>query len=362
MSGLTSSLFDYDLPGDAIAQTPAPKRDRSRLLLVNRERRAISHHSFHELPDLLPEGASIFRNTARVLPARLRARRPSGGAMECLLLRPSKISGRWWCLLKPGRKAKVACEFGLEGVFTAIVLEKKADGTALVGFDLKGLGSVTELAEEYGEMPLPHYIRRPDSELAKERYQTVYANPEKSVAIAAPTAGLHFTEETFKRIRGRGYKCYDLQLHIGMGTFKPLTAEELRGHRMHTEFYEIPPDTQSAIRSEEARPRVAVGTTSLRAMEDFRRKVDAKRSPIAELPPRSWREETDLFVYPPHTFAAVDCLLTNFHLPRSTLMCLVAAFLSPGETEGIDWLKEIYRRAMERNYRFYSYGDAMFII
>ena len=362
MSGLKSSLFDYDLPGEAIAQTPAPKRDRSRLLLVHRERRAISHHWFHELPDLLPEGATLFRNTARVLPARLQARRPSGGAMECLLLRPSEIRGRWWCLLRPGRKAKVARGFGLEGVFRATVLKKEADGTALVEFDLKGLKSVTELAEKYGDMPLPHYIRRPDSKLDKERYQTVYANPEKPVAIAAPTAGLHFTEETFKRIKGRSCKCYDLQLHIGLGTFKPLTAEDLRGHHMHTEIYEIPPETQSAIRSEEARPRVAVGTTSLRAMEDFRRKVDAKKSPIAEFAPHAWRGETDLFIYPPHIFAAVDCLLTNFHLPRSTLMCLVAAFLSPGETEGIDWLQEIYRRAMEHNYRFYSYGDAMFII
>lgn len=362
MSRLTSSLFDYNLPDEAIAQTPARKRDRSRLLLVNRETKAIGHHSFHELPELLTAGASIFRNTARVLPARLRACRPSGGAVECLLLRPSKIQRRWWCLLRPGRKAKATRSFGLNGIFTATILEKKSDGTALVGFELKGLDSVTELAEKYGEIPLPHYIKKKESKLDKERYQTVYANREESVAIAAPTAGLHFTPETFERIGKRGCRCYDLQLHIGLGTFKPLTTEELQNHHMHTEIYEIPPTTQWAIRSQEGRPRVAVGTTSLRAMEDFRTKTDSARRPIKVIPSHSWREETDIFIYPPHTFTATDSLLTNFHLPRSTLMCLVAAFLTPGDIEGIEWLKEIYRQAIESNYRFYSYGDAMFII
>lgn len=355
---MDTSLFDYDLPASAIAQTPAERRDQSRLLLVDRAAGRLSHHVFSEFPALLPENSWLFRNNVRVLKARLRAQKPSGGQVECLLLRPAAAPDEWWCLLKPGRRLKPGAVFGQEGLFSATVTEKTPEGECRVAFKTENNLSVLELAERIGEMPLPHYIRREAGQPAdEERYQTVYANPAKTCAAAAPTAGLHFTPDLLSELEHRRVPIHDLTLHIGLGTFKPITADRIEEHNIHREHYEIGPETIRALRPAEAKTRVAIGTTSARAMEDFFK----KQLPDSEYL-QGFSAEADIFIYPPASFAAVDALLTNFHLPGSTLMCLVAAFLAPGGTTGIKWLKEIYFEAIAKGYRFYSYGDAMLIV
>jgi S-adenosylmethionine:tRNA ribosyltransferase-isomerase len=358
-----AAQFDYHLPEECIAQVPAERRDRSRLLLVNRSTGQVADHFFRELPHLLPQPATCFRNTVSVLKARVRAERPGGGEVECLLLRPgdSEPAREWWCLLRPGKRLPVGATFARDGLFSARVSDKRPDGTALVRFTLQQHPSVVEMADALGEMPLPPYIRRatddPRAELDKERYQTVYADPAKPHAVAAPTAGLHFTPQIIERMLADGNRFADLTLHVGLGTFKPIQTERIEEHVMHEEYYEIPEPTRAALHARDNRIKLAVGTTSLRAMEDYFR--NTRRSPAP--PSGSFGRYADLFVYPPDTFTT-DALLTNFHLPRSTLLCLVSAFLTPGSTDGIRWLKQIYQAAIKRNYRFYSYGDAMLIL
>lgn len=370
---MNTDLFDYDLPERLIAQTPAARREDSRLLVVERRTGKLSHCIFRDLPDLLPAGTRLFRNNAAVLQARLPGiREGSGGKVECLLLRPGEIPTRWWCLLKPGKKA-ASGTFGIEGVYRARVIAKEecteGGGEYLVEFEiLLPQGNVLDIAAQIGSLPLPPYITRSRpkdqdfSALDKERYQTVYAFRDNPVAAAAPTAGLHFSDALLEQLRERGIPQYDLTLHIGLGTFQPIKSTTIEAHPMHKEFYTIPAATreQLEIVKPESSPRLAVGTTSLRAMEDFARRRAAGDPLIPAT--GSVAATAGLFVYPPQTISGADIMITNFHLPKSTLMCLISTFLAPGDLRGIQWLKEIYTEAVSRNYRFYSYGDAMLIL
>ena len=350
-------LFDYELPQERIAQTPAQRREWSRLMVVDRQTGKIEHLRFSDLPDVLPDRARLFRNNASVLKARLRGRKPSGGAVECFLLHPSSEANCWVCLLKPGRRLQKGAEFGMDGVYRARVIDKTAEGEALVQFETAPGDSVLALSERIGAIPLPPYIERAqdDARLAQDavRYQTVYADPSQKVAVAAPTAGLHFSQGVLDRLQQKGVPCYDLTLHVGIGTFRPVKVKQVEDHPIHHELYHIPQATLQALHAPQLGPRVAVGTTSLRAIED----AFAKNASDAA----DFDGDAGIYIYPPRTFAGADALITNFHLPRSTLLCLVSAFLTPGKTDGIRWIKELYAEAIDRGYRFFSYGDAMLL-
>ena len=430
MSALATDLFDYPLPERLIAQQPAQRRDESRLLVVDRKTRTLAHRHFRDLPEYLRTGDTLFRNNAAVIPARLHAVRPTGGQVECLLLRPAtdttglpadlsaigsataeatratsrmtcppspslrrtasalaSLGEGWWCLLRPGKKLPVGATFAREGCFTGTVLEKTDDGLARVSFATTD-GDIVAVANRIGEMPLPPYITGHDNaeahRLDQERYQTVYADRGHQVAAAAPTAGLHFTPELLATLAAQGVAFADLTLHVGLGTFRPIMADKIEDHAIHREVYEIPAATQRALGETKGR-RIAVGTTSVRSIEDFlSRFPDSHREASAGSrgDPADWiasssrpsgiprhdRHESDfmgeagIYLYPPRDFRGVDALITNFHQPRSTLLCLVSAFLTPGSTDGISWLKEIYAEAVAREYRFFSYGDAMLIL
>ena len=361
MPSLPTELFDYHLPDHLIAQTPAGRRDESRLLVVDRQSRSIAHRRFRDLPDYLGTTDTLIRNDAAVLPARLHAVRPTGGAVECFLLRPDQTkhaTERWWCLLRPGKRLPAGSTFARPEEFVATVVDKHDDGVALVEFTSTRDESVTELANRLGRMPLPPYISRDKDEAPNrddhERYQTVYANRQRQVAVAAPTAGLHFTPELLTQLEAQHVASATVTLHVGLGTFRPIVAEDVTDHEIHREIYEIPEATQRIIRRTDQR-RVAVGTTSVRSIEDYlSRPIDEVTGPFLG--------EAGIFIHPPAAFRGVDALITNFHQPRSTLLCLVSAFLHPGGTEGIAWLHEIYREAIAREYRFFSYGDAMLIL
>ncbi len=359
---LPTELFDYALPSHLIAQTPAAKRDHSRLLVVDRHRRTVAHHVFSELPAFLRPGDCLIRNNAAVLPARLFARRGGGGMTECFLLRPTSEENTWWCLLRPGKKLPVGARFSREDGFRATVLEKDAEGCARISFETTGGESIVAVANRLGAVPLPPYITRDDPQGAArasdlERYQTVYAQRDRQVAVAAPTAGLHFTPELLATLREAGIATADVTLHVGLGTFKPISTPTVEEHAIHREVYELPPETQARLFPPQGGRRVAVGTTSVRCIEDFLGKYAA---PLPSGQP--YLGEASLFVYPPRAFRGVDALITNFHQPRSTLLCLVAAFLAPGSTDGIAFLHEVYREAVARQYRFLSFGDAMLIV
>jgi S-adenosylmethionine:tRNA ribosyltransferase-isomerase len=356
---LRTELFDYPLPERLIAQTPAPRRDQSRLLVVDRHAHTVAHQVFADLPDLLLAGDTLFRNNAAVLPARLFAQRPSGGQVECLLLRPAGSDNEWWCLLRPGRKLSPGATFLRTDAFKATVLAKESDGVARVAFTTPGGEAIAAVANRLGEVPLPPYILRhhtaEERRLDLERYQTVYADRAHQVAVAAPTAGLHFTPELLARLAAGGVRFADVTLHVGLGTFRPIATETVEGHAIHREIYELPLETQHQLFAIGGGRRIAVGTTTVRSVEDFLRRHSAPLD-------RPHVAEADLFIYPPGRFRGVDALVTNFHQPRSTLLCLVAAFLAPGSIDGVAWIKEIYAEAVACEYRFFSYGDAMLIL
>lgn len=367
---MKTDLFDYPLPERLIAQVPTDRRDASRLLVVHRAGRRIEHRHFFEVGEYLRSGDQLFRNNAAVIPARLRAVRPTGGEVECLLLRPAS-PGRedpaadqpeWWCLIRPGRKLPVGATFAAPGAFTATVREKTDDGLARIRFET-GSGDILAVANRIGEMPLPPYITGHGSPVEqardRDRYQTVYADRAHQVAAAAPTAGLHFTPELLAKLAAQGVQFHDLTLHVGLGTFRPIATEHVEDHAIHREVYEIPAATRRAL-SATNRRRIAVGTTSVRTIEDYLAAAPAETGDPD--PGHPHLAEASIYIHPPRAFRGVDALITNFHQPRSTLLCLVSAFLTPGSTDGIAWLKEIYAEAVGREYRFFSYGDAMLIL
>ncbi len=359
MPPLDTALFDYELPPRLIAQTPAARRDHSRLLVVDRAAHSVAHYTFADLPQFLRAGDTLFRNNAAVLPARLHAQRPTGGQVECFLLRPIDGEQTWRCLVKPGKKLPAGATFAHpDGAFTGEIAAKDADGSVLVRFTTPNDEPIAAVANRLGEVPLPPYIERRDNTQRAEdlsRYQTVYADRARQVAVAAPTAGLHFTPELLATLSAQGVRAADVTLHVGLGTFKPITTDTIEAHAIHRERYELPVGTQRALFPPLAGRRIAVGTTTVRSVEHF---LSAHAAPVdhAQL------AEADIYIYPPRTFRGVDALITNFHQPRSTLLCLVAAFLAPGSTDGIAWLHQIYAEAIARDYRFFSYGDAMLIL
>lgn len=361
MPPLATDLFDYSLPPHLIAQTPSAQRDQSRLLVVDRAAHTVSHRTFADLPNFLRPGDTLFRNNAAVLPARLYARRPTGGQVECFLLRPVEGENVWRCLIRPGKKLPIGATFAHEtGAFSGAVVSKFDDGSALVRLSTPNGEQITAVANRLGDVPLPPYIERADrthrdDDLA--RYQTVYADRTRQVAVAAPTAGLHFTPEIFAALNARGVATAEITLHVGLGTFKPIMTDTVEAHEIHRELYELPSATQRALFPPLSGRRIAVGTTSVRSIEHF---LSTRGAPLGG--EQTHFSEADTFIFPPRVFRGVDALITNFHQPRSTLLCLVAAFLAPGSSDGIAWLRDVYAEAIAREYRFFSYGDAMLIL
>lgn len=334
--------FYYDLPEELIAQTPLEQRDHSRLMTLDRQTGAIGHHHFYDILDMVRPGDCLVLNDSRVLPARLLGHRPTGGAVEVLLLRDLG-NKKWECLCKPGRKMQVDQEviFG-DGKLRAVVREVQEDGNRVIEFFYEGI--FLEVLEHLGKMPLPPYIK---AELQdQERYQTVYSKEVGSAA--APTAGLHFTTELLEQIRAKGVNTAFVTLHVGLGTFRPVKAEEVTDHHMHSEFCMISQETAELLnRTKQAGGRViCVGTTSCRTLESL---VNDDGTFEAK---SKW---TEIFIYPGYRFKAMDALITNFHLPESTLVMLVSAFA------GREHVLHAYEEAVKERYRFFSFGDAMFI-
>jgi S-adenosylmethionine:tRNA ribosyltransferase-isomerase len=359
------SDFDFDLPAERIAQRPLDERDASRLLLLDRASGAWDDRNFRELPELLRGEELIVVNNTRVLPARLFGRRagihaePPGGnnpargeflqaPIEVLLVRKLDAD-TWETLVRPGRKIPVGerIVFG-EGELEARVEARGEYGLRVLRFSSRN--GFDEILARLGHIPLPPYIKREDEPLDRERYQTVYAR--QGSAVAAPTAGLHFTPEILRRLRDRGIEIAEITLDVGLGTFEPVRAERLEDHKIHTEDYDIPESTVAAIeRARQAnRPVLAVGTTVVRALEDAAEKNAGRDGAI-----KPGKAEAEIFLYPGKTFRIINQLLTNFHLPQSSLLALVGAFA------GQENVLRAYRHAVESGYRFYSYGDAMLI-
>ena len=345
--------FDYELPSAAIAQVPAEPRDASRLLVLDRRAStpghpSLAHHTFAELGELLHPGDLLVINDSRVIPARLPATRPGGAPAEILLLHPlAGEPNRWEALVRPSRRVAAGTMLTLRGGDHVEVGERLGDGTRIVSFEREP----AEVMAAAGETPLPPYIR--DRSSSAERYQTVYARPPGSAA--APTAGLHFTKALLRSLNEAGVRLASVTLHVGLDTFRPLEGGFVDEHRIHREWYEMPARTRKILgETRRAGGRViAVGTTSVRVLETEAREAAGS----------GW---TDLYITPPHPFTAVDALITNFHLPRSSLLLLVTAFVQSGMAaatplEARDTLIAAYRAALKAGYRFFSFGDAMFI-
>ena len=335
--------FWYDLPEELIAQTPLEKRDTSRLLVMDRQTGEVKHQHFYDIIDYLRPGDCLVMNDSRVLPARLLGHRPTGGAVELLLLRDLGDK-KWECLAKPGRKLQAGqtVVFG-NGELTATILSVLDDGNRIVEFHYEGI--FLEVLERLGKMPLPPYIK---AELQnQERYQTVYSRAVGSAA--APTAGLHFTNDLLDKIRAKGIKTAFVTLHVGLGTFRPVKAEEITEHHMHSELCMIGKETAETLNeTKRSGGRViCVGTTSCRTLESLVNEDGTFEEKS------KW---TEIFIYPGYTFKAMDGLITNFHLPESTLVMLVSAFA------GRDHVLAAYEEAVREKYRFFSFGDAMTIL
>lgn len=335
--------FWYNLPEELIAQTPLEKRDTSRLLVMDRRTGKVSHRHFFDIIEYLSPGDCLVMNDSRVLPARLLGNRPTGGAVELLLLRDLG-NKKWECLAKPGRKLQAGQEviFG-NGELTATILSVQEDGNRIVEFCYEGI--FLEVLERLGKMPLPPYIK---AELQdQERYQTVYSRTVGSAA--APTAGLHFTNDLLSEIRAKGVKTAFVTLHVGLGTFRPVKAEDISEHHMHSELCMISKETAEVLNEtkENGGRVICVGTTSCRTLESLVNNDGTFEEKT------KW---TDIFIYPGYTFKAMDGLITNFHLPESTLVMLVSAFA------GRDNVLAAYDEAVKEKYRFFSFGDAMTIL
>ena len=353
--------FDYELPPELIAQTPASGRDQSRLLVLQRADGSLAHRTFPDLLGFLRAGDLLVLNDSRVIPARLRGtNHASGGEFELLLLEENSVND-WWAMVRPGKRARLDTRIDLmnhagqaSGVH-ATVLATNVEGHRRLQF--AGVADLKDALAELGELPLPHYIKREAGGLHPEdleRYQTVYA--EAGGSVAAPTAGLHFTSALLERIRVLGVGIARVTLHVGPGTFAPVKADEIRDHVMHEERFSLSEETARLVNAarEEQRRVIAVGTTSLRVLESVAAAHDGRLVAGAG--------RTRIFVHPPYRFRLVDALLTNFHLPRSTLLMLASAFAAPGETRGREMMLAAYAAAIRERYRFFSYGDAMLML
>ena len=339
---MKTSDFFYELPQELIAQTPLERRDGSRLLTLNKETGAIEHRHFFDLPQFLHPGDCLVLNNSRVLPARLIGHRPTGGAVEILLL-VDKGGDTWECLVRPGKKLRTGARISFgEGQLQAEITEVLPDGNRLVHFEYEGI--FLEVLEELGRMPLPPYIKEELKD--QERYQTVYSKVVGSAA--APTAGLHFTPELLKEIQDKGINLCYVTLHVGLGTFRPVKEEEITEHEMHSEYCVIPQETADIINETKKNGGrvICVGTTSCRTLESWANE-DGTLSATG-----GW---TDIFIYPGYQFKVMDAMVTNFHLPESTLIMLVSALA------GREHILDAYKEAVKERYRFFSFGDAMFI-
>ncbi len=356
--------FDFELPPELIAQAPTPQRDQSRLLALHRHSGQVEHRGFRDLLEYLRPGDLLVLNNSRVIPARLRgANAHTGGQFEILLLEENALND-WWVMLRPGKRARTGTQIilrdtrGRPSDVHATVLDTNEEGHRRLHFT--GAPNIADLLDVLGEVPLPPYIARADSsrmEPDRQRYQTVFARPAGSVA--APTAGLHFTESLLAEISARGVQVAFLTLHVGLGTFAPVKAETLAAHTMHEERYALSEETAHAINEAKSAGRrvLAVGTTTLRVLETLG--TQAPHPPPAIV--AAGAGKTRIFIHPPYDFKIVDGLLTNFHLPRSTLLMLVSAFAAPQDTRGRELILSAYAAAIRERYRFFSYGDAMFI-
>jgi S-adenosylmethionine:tRNA ribosyltransferase-isomerase len=353
--------FHFELPPELIAQTPAAARDQSRLLVLHRASGKIEHRTFRDVLEFFRTGDVLVLNNSRVIPARLHGvNARTGGAFEMLLLEENAAND-WWAMVRPGKRARVGTEIEVRSgkgevrSIRASVVETNVEGHRRLQFT--GTPNILSELDALGEIPLPPYIRRADASREREdreRYQTVFAEPAGSVA--APTAGLHFTESLLQEIRSRGTDVCFVTLHVGLGTFAPVKAETLDAHTMHEERYELSDETVHAIdRAKNAGGRViAVGTTTVRVLESVAEQHAGRLA--------AGGGRTRIFLYPPRDFKVVDALLTNFHLPCSTLLMLVSAFAAPGEVRGRDLVLSTYADAVREKYRFFSYGDAMLLL
>jgi S-adenosylmethionine:tRNA ribosyltransferase-isomerase len=371
--------FDFSLPPELIAQFPATQRDHSRLLVLHRRTGELEHQQFSDLKKFLRPGDVLVLNNSRVIKARLRGTNAqSGGAFEILLLEENAHND-WWAMMKPGKRAKVGTRIKLTQHATrnttpisATVTATNEEGHRRLEFS--GTENILTELDTLGELPLPPYIERDPQNLPasdQDRYQTVFAQPAGSVA--APTAGLHFTETLLAEIRALGVEIHFVTLHVGLGTFAPVKADTIASHVMHEERYQVSEATAAAVNAakREGRRVIAVGTTSVRVLEsafgvpslegsdDIRSQPPEGRTPNQI---RSGAGRTKIFIYPPRDFKIVDTLLTNFHLPCSTLLMLVSAFAAPGELRGREMILQAYAAAVQKRYRFFSYGDAMLLL
>jgi S-adenosylmethionine:tRNA ribosyltransferase-isomerase len=353
--------FDYSLPEELIAQFPVPERDQSRLLVLDRKTGAVAHRRFPELLEYLRAGDLLVLNNSRVIPARLRGvKSSSGGQFEILLVRQNQRND-WWVLLRPGKRVRTGTRLdfrtlqGEASGVSAVVLEKNPEGHCRLLF--QGTEDILLRLDELGEIPLPPYINRSAGMGAlndRERYQTVYA--DQAGSVAAPTAGLHFTPRILEALRDQGVQVRYVTLHVGLGTFAPVKTDQIEEHIMHEEQFELSEETARAITGTKQRQGriVAAGTTTVRVLES------AAHPESQEL--KATQGRTRIFIHPPCQFKVVDALLTNFHLPQSTLLMLVSAFAAPGETRGRNLVLAAYAEAIRERYRFFSYGDAMLIL
>ncbi|MBS6500326.1 MAG: tRNA preQ1(34) S-adenosylmethionine ribosyltransferase-isomerase QueA [Clostridium sp.] len=337
------SDFDFDLPEELIAQHPLEKRDSSRLMVLDKKSGTIEHRSFHDVIEYLNEGDTLVLNNTRVMPARLIGEKEgTGGKIEFLLLK--RIEGdRWECLAKPGKRAKIGQKFTFgEGKLTCTVVDIVEEGNRIIEFSYEGI--FEQVLDELGEMPLPPYITEKLED--KERYQTVYSKEKGSAA--APTAGLHFTEELLREIKAKGVNIAYLTLHVGLGTFRPVKVEDINEHIMHSEYYHLDKENADLINETKKRGNkvIAVGTTSTRTLET----IGDENGFVREQ--SGW---TDIFIYPGYKYKVIDELITNFHLPESTLIMLVSAL------SGKENVMNAYNEAVKKKYRFFSFGDSMLI-
>ena len=340
---MKTSDFYYDLPQELIAQTPIEPRDASRLMVLNKETGAIEHRIFRDLTEYLTDKDCLILNNTRVIPARIYGTKMETGAYVEFLLLTQKENDVWECLCKPGKRAKIGTMFDFgDGKLQGEVIDVQEDGNRIVRFTCDG--NIFAVLDEIGQMPLPPYIKEKLEN--KERYQTVYSKELGSAA--APTAGLHFTPEMLEKIKAMGVKIGYVTLHVGLGTFRPVKVDDVTKHKMHTEHYHMPPETAELINETKKNGGrvIAVGTTSCRTIES----VVAKNGCICEDD-----DNTSIFIYPGFEFKCMDALITNFHLPESTLIMLVSAFA------GFDNIMNAYNTAVKEKYRFFSFGDAMFI-